>query len=64
MIHSVRHELAFPPILLVLQAAALNVCQTPALTWSGNPSKAISLVACITFSVYTAKLTVSDGRLP
>lgn len=64
MIRSVRHELAFPPILLVLQAAALSIFQTSALTRSGNSSKAISLVASITFSVYAAKLTVSDGHLP
>lgn len=54
---------AFFPILLVVQAGALSVFQTPALTRSGNPSKTISLVACITFSVYAAKLPVPDGRL-
>lgn len=37
-------------MLLVLQAAA----QTPALTRSGNPSKAISLVSYIASSVHAA----------
>lgn len=64
VIWSVCNKLAFLPILLVLHAGALSVFQTPALTRSGNPSKAICLVACITFTVYAAKLPVSDGRLP